>query len=83
MNFWAPSGDEQVNDPTKTEYLDCPKCGQNAIPGTWNRQQACWWWTEDMTAKCPGCGVLVGVRVDNNGCDDEYLVASLYVVEDS
>lgn len=52
------------------EHLDCPECGEPALPssGAWNGQPT--WSEDDPSVRCPGCGLLLGVFITGDESGD-------------
>jgi hypothetical protein len=73
-------------DTDKVYYLDCPECGEPAIPNSdWTRPtivspNSYPTWTEDDEAECPGCHIMLCANITGDGSGDDYMEA--VVVED-
>lgn len=68
---------------TPTPWLDCPCCLTPTLPATWTIQQDApdpvpgWYWHDDETVTCPGCGCTVGVRVTDDYAGDRIATATI------
>lgn len=65
-------------DEERAACLDCPECGEPAIPAS-GKHFVCLGreiptWTEDDEAECPGCGVQLVARMTGDS-EDEWMEA--------